>query len=91
MDQVAGGRVGDIDPELYALGAEQRAGRLPYQLFREDIPGFSGHYSTAYTKSGDSTGGFDQVIGNGTLIAKNLVFSSGATPAAGIPETPSNA
>ncbi len=90
MDQVAGGRVGDIDPELYALGAEQRAGRLPYQLFREDIPGFSGHYSTAYTKSGDSTGGFDQVIGNGTLIAKNLVFSSGATPAAGIPETPSN-
>lgn len=90
MDQVANTRVGDINSELYQLAAEQKAGTLPYQVFHESIPGYTGYYSTAYTASYDTKPGFDRVIGIGTPIVKNLIFGSAGTPAAGIPGTASN-
>jgi subtilase family serine protease len=90
MDQVEGTRVGDINPTLYQLAAEQKAGTLAYPVFHEAIPGFTGYYSTAYTASYETKPGFDQVIGVGTPIVKNLIFGSADTPAAGIPGTASN-
>ncbi len=90
MDQVEGTRVGDINSTLYQLAAEQKAGTLASPVFHEAIPGFTGYYSTAYTASYQTKPGFDQVIGVGTPIVKNLIFGSAGTPAAGIPGTASN-
>ena len=89
-DEVHGGRAGNINPLLYRLGAAQRAGTLGYDVFHEDIPGNSGTLTTAYTASRGTAVGYDEVIGNGTLIAKNLIFGTDTTPAAGQPRTPTN-
>jgi subtilase family serine protease len=85
-----GGRSGNVDPMLYRLGGAQRGGDLGYRVFHDKIPGNNGYYDTAYTASGGTTGGYDEVLGNGTLIAKNFVFDGPGTPAAGNPQTPSN-
>jgi subtilase family serine protease len=90
MDQVGNTRVGDINSLLYQLAAEQKAGTLTYPVFHDSIPGFTGYYSTAYTAPFDTEPGFDQVIGVGTPIVKNLIFGSAGTPAAGVPGTASN-
>lgn len=89
-DQVHGGRSGNINPLLYQDGAAQRAGTVKFKYFHEDVPGFNGEFYTGYTQSGGTQGNYDEVIGNGTLIAKNFIFNKGNTPAAGIPRHPSN-
>lgn len=83
-------RSGNINPVLYQTGGAQRAGTLGYQVFHERIPGDNGYYQTAWTSSGGVAGGFDEVLGNGTLKAKNFVFGRNDTPAAGDPQTASN-
>jgi subtilase family serine protease len=90
LDQVDKSRMGNVDPMLYAFGSSQRAGTLPYPVFHDDIPGFNGYYDTGYTQNGGRSAAFDQVLGNGTLIAKDFIFGSGSTPAAGDPFTASN-
>ena len=85
-----GGRSGNVNPMLYQLGNKQRAGTLGYRVYNTKIPGDNGFYQTAYTASGGRFGGYDEVIGNGTLVAKNFVFGRSGTPAAGDPQTPSN-
>ena len=85
-----GGRSGNVNPMLYQLGFQQRNGTLGYKVYNNKIPGDNGFYQTAYTASGGRFGGYDEVIGNGTLVAKNFVFGRSGTPAAGDPQTPSN-
>ena len=85
-----GGRSGNVDPMLYRLGYQQRKGTLGYRVYNAKIPGDNGYYQTAYTASGGRSGGYDEVVGNGTLVAKNFVFGRSGTPAAGDPQTSSN-
>jgi subtilase family serine protease len=89
-DQVHHSRAGNINPTLYKLGSMQGKGTLGYQVFHRNISGNNGHFSTVFTQTGGRFGGWDQVLGNGTLIAKNFIFGSSKTPAAGIPQTPTN-
>jgi subtilase family serine protease len=89
-DQVHHSRAGALNPTLYKLGSMQGKGTLGYQVFHRNISGNNGHFSTRYTQTGGQFGGWDQVLGNGTLIAKNFIFGSDSTPAAGIPQTPTN-
>jgi subtilase family serine protease len=89
-DQVHHSRAGAINPTLYRLGSMQCKGTLGYQVFHRNISGNNGHFNTAFTTSGGKFGGWDQVLGNGTLIAKNFIFGTSSTPAAGVPQSPSN-
>jgi subtilase family serine protease len=89
-DQVHHSRAGAINPTLYTLGSKQGKGTLGYQVYHRNIPGNNGAFNTAFTNSGGKFGGWDQVLGNGTLIAKNFIFGTSSTPAAGVPQTPSN-
>ena len=62
---------------IYDLASRNATGGY----FRRTIPGNNGFYST--------DGGYNRVLGNGTLVVKNFIGLPGA-PAAGIPQTPSN-
>jgi subtilase family serine protease len=76
-----GTRLGNENFDIYALSAAQQAGGLTFQVFREDIAGFNGFYSTH--------AGYNLVLGNGTLFGKNFLLAPNV-PSAGIPQTPSN-
>jgi subtilase family serine protease len=89
-DQVHGGRAGAINPTLYTLGSKQGKNTLGYPVYHRNIPGNNGAFSTAFTNSGGRFGGWDQVLGNGTMIVKNFIFGTSSTPAAGVPQSPSN-
>jgi subtilase family serine protease len=89
-DQVHHSRAGAINPRLYTLGSKQGKGKLGFQVFHRNIPGNNGEFNTAFTNSGGRFGGWDQVIGNGTLIVKNFIFGTNKTPGAGVPQTSSN-
>ncbi len=79
-EQNLGGRLGNVNYMIYAQAAEQEQGGL--QVFREGIPGYNGYYST-------TASGYNMVLGNGTVYARNFIFAPFATPA-GDPQTPSN-
>lgn len=83
-------RSGNINPVIYKVAAAQRAGTLGYQAFHTKIPGDNGAYQTTWTSSGGRYSGYNEVLGNGTLVAKNFIFGRSGTPAAGDPQTPSN-
>jgi subtilase family serine protease len=89
-DQVHHSRAGAINPTLYRLGSKQGKGTLGYPVYHRNIPGNNGAFNTAFTNSGGRFGGWDQVLGNGTLIVKNFIFGGSGTPAAGVPQSPSN-
>lgn len=76
-----GGRLGNVNHQIYALAAAQ-AGNGGYKSFRQGIPGFNGYYST--TESG-----YNMVLGNGTVYGRNFILAATAPPA-GDPQTPSN-
>ena len=74
-----GGRLGNLNYEIYALAAGQANGS--YAVYRQDIPGNNGVYSTAP--------GYNLVLGNGTVIANAFVQGPGLA-VAGVPQTPTN-
>jgi subtilase family serine protease len=78
--QSEGGRLGNENFDIYALAAAQQNGSAN-QVFRQDIPGNNGVYSTAP--------GYNLVLGNGSVIGNDFVRGS-KLPAAGIPQTPTN-
>jgi subtilase family serine protease len=78
--QAEGGRLGNENYDIYSLAAAQ-AGGSQNVVFRQDITGSNGVYSTAP--------GYNLVLGNGTVIGRNFVRGP-TLPAAGIPQTPTN-
>jgi subtilase family serine protease len=74
-----GSRLGNENFDIYSLAAAQQTGGL--QVFRQDIPGNNGAYSTRP--------GYNLVLGNGTLFGKNFLLAP-TIPSAGKPQTPSN-
>jgi hypothetical protein len=74
------GRLGNLNYEIYSLAAGQENGSFN-TVFRHDIPGSNGVYSTHP--------GYNLVLGNGTVIANHFVQGP-SLPAAGVPQTPTN-
>ena len=79
--QKFGSRIGNENYYLYSLAALQAQG-VPVNVFRQNIPGFNGLYS-----SGNA--GYNRVLGNGTVRGTNFLLAPMA-PKAGVPQTPSN-
>ena len=80
-EQNLGGRLGNVNYQIYAQAAEQEAGTW-FSYFQQGIPGYNGYYST--TESG-----YNMVLGNGTIHARNFIFAPFAEPA-GNPQTAGN-
>jgi len=80
-EQNLGGRLGNVNYLIYAQAATQEQGG-GLQFFRQGIPGYNGYYST-------TSSGYNMVLGNGTVRARNFIFAPSASPA-GDPQTPSN-
>ncbi len=74
-------REGNANYILYVDAAEQRLG-LVSGIFRENIQGYNGYYSTKP--------GYDRVLGIGTIRGLNFLQAPAGTPLAGVPQTPSN-
>ncbi len=74
-------RQGNTNYVLYLDAAGQRLG-LVRGIFRENIPGYNGYYSTKP--------GYDRVLGIGTVRGLNFLQAPEGTPVAGTPQTPSN-
>jgi len=77
-----GHRVGNLNPYLYSLGAQQSAGGAA--VFNRSIPGFDGKWTGAAP-----AGGYTYLVGNGTPKVRAL-FGMQDIPAAGDPQTASN-
>lgn len=82
------GRLGNVNPMLYALSAVQTiagGANAPKELqfFHRDISGDNNGYKV---KPGQA---YSEVLGNSTLDVKNFLLLQGAA-AAGAPDTPSN-
>jgi len=75
-----GTRLGNENPEIYALAALQNLG-LPLNIYHDNIPGNNGLYSTKK--------GYNRVLGNGTVIGVNFLLAP-QVPTAGTPQSPSN-
>ena len=83
-----GGRVGNINTGLYALGAIQTAAGganapAASQFYHMKTPGFDGTYTVG------SNVGYNYIFGNGSPDIRNL-FGLAALPAAGNPRTATN-
>ena len=78
-----GTRLGNENYYIYGLAAAQTIG-LPVNVFRTDIPGYNGLYSTATTGTH-----YNRVLGNGTLKGRDFLLAP-LLPVAGTPQTPSN-
>jgi len=78
----AGARLGNENFEIYSLAAQQAAGS-GNTVFRSDIQGNNGVYKSTLK------GGYNLVIGNGTLLGADFVSGPGLA-VAGKPQTPTN-
>jgi subtilase family serine protease len=76
-----GGRLGNENYYIYTLAFLQNFG-LPVNVFKTNIPGNNGLYST-------TPKGYNRVLGNGTVNGVNFLFAP-FNPVAGTPQTPSN-
>lgn len=86
LDQALTGRVGNINPGLYTLSAQQIAAGGPkapaaLRYFHQNIPGNDGAWA--------ATTGYDYIYGNGSPDVRVLFGLTGA-PSAGVPRTASN-
>lgn len=81
--QRLGTRLGNENYYIYLLAAAQTNGLLPFQIFRHDIPGYNGLYSTTENLQ------FNRVLGNGTVRGKDFILAP-QVPSAGTPQSPSN-
>jgi len=75
-----GSRLGNENYDIYSLAAAQQYGS-GNTVFRQDIPGNNGYYSTAP--------GYNLVLGNGSVIGRDFVRGP-SLPAAGVPQTSTN-
>ena len=87
-EQYYGGRFGNVNYGLYALGAAQIAAggaNAPPadQFFHQNIAGYDGHYTQT------PNGGYNYINGNGTPDVR-ILFNLTSLPAAGDPQTASN-
>ncbi len=80
-ENLGGIRLGNENFDIYALAAAQQLVGSHFQIYRQNISGFNGVFST--------NPGYDLVLGNGTPIVNNFVLAPNA-PVAGDPQTPSN-
>jgi subtilase family serine protease len=80
--QNAGARLGNENFDIYALAAAQAAGS-GNTVYRDQIQGNNGVYKSTLK------GGYNMVIGNGTVIGGDFVQGPGL-PVAGKPQTPTN-
>jgi subtilase family serine protease len=80
--QHAGGRLGNENFDIYSLAAAQEHGS-GNTVFRNQIEGNNGAYKSTVK------GGYNLVIGNGTVIGGDFVQGPGL-PVAGKPQTPTN-
>jgi subtilase family serine protease len=80
--QATGARLGNENYDIYSLAAAQAAGS-GNTVYRNDIEGNNGVYKST------TKGGYNLVIGNGTVYGANFV-SGPATPVAGKPQTSTN-
>jgi subtilase family serine protease len=78
----AGARLGNENFEIYSLAAAQAAGS-GNTVYRDQIEGNNGVYKSTIK------GGYNMVIGNGTVIGADFVQGPGL-PVAGKPQTPTN-
>lgn len=76
-----GTRLGNENVLIYTLAAAQSLG-LGLKVFRTDIPGFNGIFTT-------TPNGYNRVLGNGTLRGTEFLLAP-LIPTAGVPQTPSN-
>ena len=76
-----GTRLGNQNLYIYSLAVAQSAG-FGLHVFRTDIPGFNGLFST-------TPNGYNRVLGNGTLRGTEFLLAP-LIPTAGVPQTPSN-
>jgi subtilase family serine protease len=76
-----GGRLGNVNYEIYALAAAQQQSGGALKFFHQNIPGFNGYFHTS--------SGYNKVLGNGTVFGRSFILAPGL-PAAGNPQTPSN-
>ena len=85
--ELAGTRLGNINTQLYKLGALQTAasGKTANlsQFFHRNISGNNNGYTVSPGQA------YSTVLGNGTLFVKNYLQLQGAAPA-GTPDTPTN-
>jgi subtilase family serine protease len=80
--QNTGARLGNENFEIYSLAAAQAAGS-GNTVYRDRIEGNNGVYKSTLK------GGYNMVIGNGTVIGGDFVQGPGL-PVAGKPQTPTN-
>src|SRR3984957_19165839 len=80
--QSTGARLGNENFEIYSLAAAQAAGS-GNTVYRDQIEGNNGVYKSTVK------GGYNMVIGNGTVIGGDFVQGPGL-PVAGVPQTPTN-
>jgi len=85
--ELAGTRLGNINPQLYALSALQTAASAKTaslaQFFHRNISGNNNGYTVVPGQA------YSTVLGNGTLFVKNYLQLQSAA-AAGTPSTPTN-
>ncbi len=74
-------RLGNINAYIYTLGLSQSLG-VATGVYNDGIPGYNGKFFT-------SGGGYNRVLGNGTVNGVNFMLAP-ATPVAGVPLTPTN-
>jgi subtilase family serine protease len=80
--QNSGGRLGNENFDIYSLAAAQAAGS-GNTVYRDKIEGNNGVYKSTVD------GGYNMVIGNGSVIGGDFVQGPGL-PVAGKPQTPTN-
>ena len=78
--QKTGGRLGNENYDIYTLAAAQNRGSS-LRVYHDNIPGYNGKY---FSKKG-----YNYVVGNGTVYAKDFIHAPNV-PSAGIPQTPTN-
>jgi subtilase family serine protease len=86
--ELNGGRLGNVNPLIYALSAVQTISGgtkapKPLQFFHREITGNNNFYTVSPGQA------YSEVLGNSTLDVKNFLGLSFAAPA-GAPDTPSN-
>ncbi len=81
-EENVGGRLGNVNYQIYSLAATQENSGGSLKFFHQGIPGFNGYYH-------GTASGYNQVVGNGTVYGRAFILAP-SLPAAGTPQSPSN-
>ena len=77
-----GGRLGNVNYQIYTLAATQENSGGSLKFFHQGIPGFNGYFHT-------TASGYNRVLGNGTVYGRAFILAP-SLPPAGTPQTGSN-